>query len=1107
MKRLFLLLPALVLSFLANAAVININTSTDDALRVALGSANDGDEIVMAAGTYVESPSNYIAFSGKNVIVRAAEGANVIVKPHVPITISAGARAEIRGIKIDASELCSVNSYSHLIYSSDGADNNRLILDGCEVYGYTEGKAIVACRSSQKLDSLIINNCKFYNHTTRSCAFVENSANIAMIVTNSSFFNIATGSADFSAGILDSRSSIGKVVIDHCTFYNCYAKNTDYGAVKVPTTTDAHVSNCIFMMSDSYSGGRAVYNTSGEVKNCLTYNYTKDDSPAHGIHSGPTRTDNKEGDPLFTDAASGDFTFANNWVTMSISPACGASTDGTDLGDPRWYTDPVLPSTDFASGYQFVGAKAQISGNLWYDGVKECLYYNDKSENGVATWKINATRACIVQATLNMNAETTTGHKFKVEVLDAEGNSVAETAEPSSKSDAGDIVLPDQITLPAAGNYTIKLYNLTGWSSAMIDGVTLAYVGGDVQNMPGTTDIDDAWFSSNGTRADSKITFPNGKHDVGWVKWNVAFASAGNYNVTVNVNNTAGHNFTVALYRSESDESPISVGEGGSQYSSGTPNAIALGAMEVPAGNYIMKVTDAVAWSDAELLSVTFAYAGGGVIDFGKSTVGSLLANADAIVSDDWSIEGGKITHAESKALTGWAKWNVDCADYGNYNVTVNISSDNGHLVRVEIFENEAESAIYTLDETSSTQWNTGNQAIDLGNIVLDDREYVVKVSNTQASSHVQIASIVITYLNGARATLPATLDADDVMFSTKAYADGGEIYFSPNPGSQNVYGEWAKWNVKAAAAGTFLFTMDVTSSNSQTYKITILDGETEIDSYEKHPSSGDQTIKHYFNLAAGNYTVKLENTYSWSNGHVVSLVVTQPSLLTIDETAESNSVIHDNYRNGNHDIQIIRTVTSGMYNTICLPFDVSETEFKATFGSDVTLLEMSTASLSGDELTLEFDDVTSIERGKPYLIKTTKTVSNPVFTDVEIKEETGQATSDDGADFIGSFIKTTIDASEYNLFLGANDKLYFSNNDVTLKGMRAYFQIKDNGSGAPVRKARIVEQHKVVTELELIDGEWQDIKSANGTIKTIENGQFILIRDGKRYNVMGIRF
>ena len=174
---------------------------------------------------------------------------------------------------------------------------------------------------------------------------------------------------------------------------------------------------------------------------------------------------------------------------MSISPACGNATDGTALGDPRWYTTETLPSTSFASPYQFVGTKAQVIGNIWYDGENNYLYYDNKSENGVATWKINITRACILEATLNMNAATTTGHKFKVEILDADGNSVAETAEPSQVSTAGNIALPNQITIPAAGNYTVKLYNLTAWSSAKIDGVTFAYFGGAVQNISPSANI------------------------------------------------------------------------------------------------------------------------------------------------------------------------------------------------------------------------------------------------------------------------------------------------------------------------------------------------------------------------------------------------------------------------------------------------------------------------------------------------------------------------------------------------------------------------------------------------------------------------------------------
>lgn len=967
MKKLFLFLPALLLSLLANAAVININNSTPNAVQAALNSAASGDEIVMAAGIYEES-GNYLAFTGKELTVRATEGAEVIIKTVCPVRLKEGAKAEFINIKFDCS---TIGSYDYVIVAADDTENKRVVLTGCEFYGWAKEKAMIEATSSRRLDAITINNCYFHD-CMKSVVFVENTGYNDLSITNSTFANITT-SENFSAGVIDSRATSGSLLVDHCTFYNVEAMNTDYAAIgKVQLPSGAVVSNCIFALSAPGASSNRTIRDVVAANNCLVYNYTADSG--YGMQSNVTKTGCFIADPLFTDAANGDFSLAGNWITMNLSPARGAATDGSNLGDPRWYTPETLPSTDFASPYAFVGAKAKITGNLWYDSENDFLYYNDKSECGIATWKINVTRAGTLSATLNMNAGTTTGHKFKVEIIDAEGNSIGEVAEASSSSTAGDIILPGTLTLPATGAYIVKLYNLQGWSSSKIN-------------------------------------------------------------------------------------------------------------------------------------SITLAYAGGAIIEFGKDAAASLLANADAIVSSDWSIEGGKITHAESKALTGWAKWNVDCADYGNYNVTVNISSDNGHLVRVEIFEDEAAAPIYTLDETSATQYHTGDQAIDLGNIVLDAREYVVKVNNTGAYSHVQIASIAITYLNGAQATLPATCTFADLMLSEKAHLTEGNLWFN-TIGDSNPVGQWAKWNVKVASAGTFLFTMNVSSTNSQSYKISILDGETEIDAFESGSlGSGDKTVKHYFNLAAGNYTVKLENTYAWSQGHIVSLVVTQPSLLTIDEAATSNTVIHNNYRNGNHDIQIIRTITPNMYNTICLPFDVNSSQLQAIFGADVELRQMASATLSGDVLTLNFDAATSIYRGTPYLIKTTKAVVNPVFTDVEIKVETGQATSGDNANFVGSFIKGTVPAGEDNLFLGANDLLYFSEAATTIKGMRAYFQIHDVPSGAPIRQARIVEQGNVVTALEFINGEWQEVKSANGTIKTIENGQLILIRDGKRYNVMGVRF
>ena len=1103
MRKLFLLIPALVLSLALSADVIYITPTSpyeSDAVRKALYYSAEGDIIVLAEGVYEESNSDFIAWKRSNVVM-AAEGANVIIKPHVSFRVRNGARAELIGVKIDASELTSLGSYEDIFQAGDNNDGNRLILENCEIYGNV-AKTMLRCASDKKLDSLIINNCYIHDNAQATLRLQSTSLK-GVTITNTTIANVANGGSFWCAPMdISSTASDAKVIVDHCTFYHNTSISSSYADVTVgydgSATSDVTITNCIFAQPESYSGSRAINLVNGgTVRNCLTFNYTKS---TNGIQGATIKENCIAADPLFTDAANADYSYPGNWVTMELSPARGAATDGSDLGDPRWYSAEVLPSVDFASPYQLVGAKAQISGNLWYDDVNQYLYYNNKSECGVATWKINATRACVLEATLNMNAETTTGHKFKVEVLDADGNSVAETAEPSQKSDAGDIALPDQIVLPAAGNYTVKLYNLTGWSSAKINGVTFSYVGGDVQAMPGTTDIDDAWFSSNGTRtAGEYIAIPSGHQHEGWVKWNVSFAETANYNVTVNIDNANGHNYTVALYQSESDESPITIGEGSQKSTIGT---LELGALEVPAGNYIMKVTNATQYSDAKLISVNFAYAGGAAVDLSKDAPANLLANADAIVSDDWTIEDGKITHAESKALTGWAKWNVNSADYGNYNVTVNISSDNGHLVRVEIFEDENAAPIYTLDETSATQYHTGDQAIDLGNIVLDNREYVVKVSNTGAYSHVQIASIVISYLNGARATLPASCAFADLMLSEKAHVTEGNLWFN-TIGDSNPVGQWAKWNVKVAETTTFLFTMNVNSSNGQSYKISILDmNETELDAFESGSvGAGDKEVKHYFNLAAGNYIVKLENTYAWSQGHVVSLAVTVATdVFVLDENTEDDGSIAAAAATGEqYSFLLKRSFTAGKYYSICLPVSSWDSELKLAFGADYELWEMTSATQAGDEIALNFEQTTSFSAGKPYIIKPSVDVENPIlYNKKEIKNYTYNNVQEfTAADFAGTFYKSEIPAGETNLYLQNNELFYNETHNTPIKGTRAWVRLKLQSAAAP--RARIVLKGHMPTYIDLVNGEKK-------TVKALENGLVVIIRDGQKYNVMGTK-
>lgn len=1101
MKKLFLLIPALALTLLANAAVINIDNTTANAVQAALNSAASGDIIEMAAGTYEES-GNYLAFTGKELTVRAAEGAEVIIRTVCPVRLKEGAKAEFINVKFDCS---TIGSYDYVIVAADDTDNKRVVLTGCEFYGWEKNKAMIEATSSRRLAAITIDKCYFHD-CMKSVVFVENTGSIDLSITNSTFANIATNTESFSAGVIDSRATAGSFLVDHCTFYNVQAMNTDYAAIGKVATPGAVVSNCIFALPTSTDNQRAIRDVA-QANNCLTFNYLKDSG--RGIHGDVARNNCIFADPLFTDAANGDYSFAGNWVTMDLSPARGAATNGSDLGDPRWYSAEVLPSTDFASPYQFVGAKAQIAGNLWYDDVNGYLYYNDKSECGVATWKINATRACVLAATLNMNAATTTGHKFKVEVLDAEGNSIAETAEPSSKSDAGNIALPDQITLPAAGNYTVKLYNLTAWSSAIIDGITLAYVGGDVQAMPGTTNIADAWFSSNGTRANGKISYSSVSSGC-WAKWNINVASAGAYKLTVNISGQYGHEFTVEFLK-EGSETPINIAENGTVYGNDeTLYANEMGSVVLEAANYEMKVSNSV--GDAAIHSVKLEYAGGAVITIPAE---ELIGN-EAVLVDAGSLEVSKLANGNLKygdngtPLGEYVYWNIHATKSGLMNVIANVVYDtdkedaahqSSHQFLVELFSDLSATALATSAEASANN-HTGEISLPAIEIPAAG-DYFVKLTNQKQWSSAILHSLEFEYVGGDRATLPAAFDFSDALLSAKAQIYNNMLYFE-EPGDHNPVGQWAKWNVKVAEAGTFLFTMNVTSSNGQSYKISILDGETVVDAFESGSlGAGDKTAKHYFNLVTGNYTVKLENMTAWSQGHIVSLVVTQPELLTIDEAAEDNSIIVANYQGGEKDIQIIRTIVAGMYNTICLPFSVGSSQLQAVFGNDVELKQMSSAELSGDVLNLMFDDATSIYHGTPYLIKTSNDVVNPIFTNVEIRSKAGDATSGTNADFIGTLIKGEVPAGENNLFLGQENLLYFSQTATPIKGMRAYFQVHGvaNPSNA-IKRARIVMNSQVATDIEMVNSQESKAKSQ----KLMENGQLVIIRDGVRYNIMGAK-
>ena len=207
---------------------------------------------------------------------------------------------------------------------------------------------------------------------------------------------------------------------------------------------------------------------------------------------------------------------------------------------------------------------------------------------------------------------------------------------------------------------------------------------------------------------------------------------------------------------------------------------------------------------------------------------------------------------------------------------------------------------------------------------------------------------------------------------------------------------------------------------------------------------------------------------------------------------------------NSTTNIIINRTLyKDGCFNTLCLPFSLDATGIAASPLAGCQLYSFDHADVIGDaRLDVYMNETNAIEAGVPYLIKwanTNQVINNLHFNSVTITTDHGQSVGE-GVQFVGNIATAALAEGDHNsLFVGGNNTLYWPNTAQGLKGFRAYFSIPSIGEVAVRRgtPARIVLQQSVPTAI--------DIPTSNKQCtKTLRNGQLVIIRDGKEYNVQG---
>lgn len=201
----------------------------------------------------------------------------------------------------------------------------------------------------------------------------------------------------------------------------------------------------------------------------------------------------------------------------------------------------------------------------------------------------------------------------------------------------------------------------------------------------------------------------------------------------------------------------------------------------------------------------------------------------------------------------------------------------------------------------------------------------------------------------------------------------------------------------------------------------------------------------------SGTYTIQLaSNDYA-------------PAQTYSDNILRETATVSFNSQN-NVDVQLERTLSPEHWNSFCVPFAISADVIAEKFGAGTQICTF--GSMNGN--VMNFAHSTTIEAGKPYIVKPTQEVVDPSFTGVNIEATAAKKVGADGYFMQGIYsAKTDLATDGTNLFLGDGNKFYKPAGTTTarMKGLRAFF-IVPQGTNLAALRANIDGATTAIDEL-----------------------------------------
>ncbi len=297
-------------------------------LSKAVAAAAPGATITLGDGIYEESSS--FDFDKEGLTIVAAEGTNPVVKStNQYLEMAIAASTTFIGITFDG------DNTAQTAFKIDENTAKDIKFIGCEFKNFSS--YCITLTSDGHVDELIIDDCLFHDCGAavymRDNQLTDAHTCTSFKMTNSTAYNFSDAlykshyEDELYVAAIEIAPTIvaeeyNEVLIDHVTLYNVET-NLYEGGFKVGANSNATISNCIAMDPEQRWGKLYRAGTGATITNSLYFN-------AEPVTEGATLTEFNKADPMFVDAANGNFQLFKN------SPAVGTGTADSNLGDPRW---------------------------------------------------------------------------------------------------------------------------------------------------------------------------------------------------------------------------------------------------------------------------------------------------------------------------------------------------------------------------------------------------------------------------------------------------------------------------------------------------------------------------------------------------------------------------------------------------------------------------------------------------------------------------------------------------------------------------------------------------------------------------------------------------